>query len=301
VRAARRIHDDLLHSAIDIGFRCAMEQRAEAVRPRAWLPLVLRSVTHRAAWTATPTRRPTARPPATATERRPPPTAVPPANPCAPIPGATYLPLPMRPPKTDRPAEQHADLNLRLRGYQTVSEALGFVRYGGVVDAGAPQLVDILKRVPRFVSTAQVFHWDWANARRGGLDNGVFDVTILGLQSTPMEHVHVPESAYWVHRGLGLMVMVLYASEERITLKYSGEDNVVQGYTLHIEDVCVEPGLLALYRGLDAAGRGELPAVGPHMPIGRARGGQVRVSIRDTGQFMDPRSELDWWSRKTSR
>ena len=42
-------------------------------------------------------------------------------------------------------------------------------------------------------------------------------------------------------------VLVLYAAEDRITLKYTRNDNVISGYTLHLEQVCVDPVLLALY------------------------------------------------------
>jgi hypothetical protein len=37
-------------------------------------------------------------------------------NTCGSIPGETYATLAPNPPPTDRPAEQHADLNLALRG-----------------------------------------------------------------------------------------------------------------------------------------------------------------------------------------
>ena len=93
----------------------------------------------------------------------------------------------------------------------------------------------------------------------------------------------------------GYQVLVLYASQERITLKYTGEDNVVQGYTLHVENICVEPTLLALYETWNEAGRSSLPALRAGQAFGRARGGEIGVSIRDTGAFLDPRSRKDWW------
>ena len=59
--------------------------------------------------------------------------------------------------------------------------------------------------------------------------------------------------------------------------------------------VCVEPSLRALYESMNTAGRTELPALHPEQPFGRARSGEILVSIRDTGAFMDPRSDKDWW------
>jgi hypothetical protein len=89
--------------------------------------------------------------------------------------------------------------------------------------------------------------------------------------------------------------MVLYATYDTLTLKYTREDNVVRGYTVHLAGVCPEPRLLALYQSSNASGRGSLPALRGNQPLGRARGGSVLVAIRDTGAWMDPRSDKDWW------
>ncbi len=91
------------------------------------------------------------------------------------------------------------------------------------------------------------------------------------------------------------MALVLYASERRLTLKYTREDNVIHGYTIHIEDICVEPRLLALYRACNDDGRQDLPALRGGQGVGRVRGTEVGVAIRDCGSFMDPRSRKDWW------
>jgi formylglycine-generating enzyme required for sulfatase activity len=287
VRAARRIADDTRHSAIDIGFRCAANEQVAVT----WLPLVLLRVVHRLAPTPTATPRPTASP------RPRPSDTPPPGNPCDAIPGAAYGQLPMDRPKTNRPAERHADLNIGLRGFTPADEPLVFWDYQGPIDAKAPQLVDLLKRVPAFGSAWRVRQWVWEpEPGHAGPPEQQYPVSLLGLRSRRMEHVHVPDSGYGFEQGF--MVMVLYASEERITLKYTKDDSMVRGYGLQLEDVCVEPGLLALYRRLDAEGRDQLPAVAAHMPIGRARGEELRVTIRDTGTFMDPRSEPDWWQRK---
>jgi hypothetical protein len=120
-----------------------------------------------------------------------------------------------------------------------------------------------------------------------------FEVTLAGLAVTPGETIHLPASGYDI--GQGYDALVLYATEERVTLKYTREDNVVRGYTLHIEGICVEPRLLALYQSCNAAGRATLPALRPGQAIGRASGSTIGVAIRDTGAFRDPRSRKDWW------
>ncbi len=213
-------------------------------------------------------------------------------DPCAPIPGESYGVLSIVGPPTDRPAAEHADLNLALRGYAPTSAYLGLVDYGGGTDPGAPQLEGLCSGcTPPFSRAYRVNHWDWGTNSRGG---PITDppVTLIGIDLAPGTTVHVPDSGYTI--GSGYEVLVLYASQERITLKYTREDNVVWGYTLHVEGICVEPNLLALYEAMNAAGRTNLPALRSGQAFGRARG-EIGVAIRDTGAFMDPRSRKDWW------
>jgi len=215
-------------------------------------------------------------------------------NPCVPIPGESYGSLTVNPPPTDRPAGEHADLNLALRGYAPTTAYLGLIDIGGGSDPNAPQLPGLFadNRTGAFNAVYRVYDWDWGcNCRDGLITNP--EVTLAGLGVTPGETIHVPDSGYTI--GSGYEVLVLYASPERITLKYTREDNVIKGYTLHVEGVCVEPNLLALYRSLNDAGRGRLPALRAGQAFGRARGGEVGVAIRDWGTFLDPRSRKDWW------
>ena len=215
-------------------------------------------------------------------------------DPCAPIPGESYDVLGVSGDPTDRPAEEHGDLNLALRGYELTDAYKGLVDYGGATDPDAPQLPGLFAddRVPTFSNLYQVHHWDWECNCRGSLITDP-EVTLAGMAVTPGELIHVPTSGYDI--GAGYQVLVLYASQERITLKYTGEDNVVWGYTLHVENVCVEPSLLALYETWNEAGRSSLPALRAGQAFGRARGGEIGVSIRDNGTFLDPRSRKDWW------
>jgi hypothetical protein len=216
---------------------------------------------------------------------------------CVPIPGVQYGTLDVNGPPTDRPAEQHADLNLALRGYEVTDASLGLVDYGGSGDSKAPQLYTLFadQRVPAFTTVYQVYDWDWGCNCRGDLLTN-YDVTLAGIGVAPGEVLHLPDSGYNI--GTGHEALVLYANEERITLKYTRDDNVVLGYTIHVENVCVEPSLLALYRVWNDAGRSKLPALLSGQPFGRARGGEIGIAIRDAGTFMDPRSRRDWWQPK---
>ena len=216
---------------------------------------------------------------------------------CQPIPGVQYGTLAVEDPPSFLPAEQHPDLNLTLRGYETTGAHGGLVDYGGGFDPHAPQLFTLFAngRVPAFTTVYQVYDWDWGCGCRGALLAN-WDVTLAGMGVAPGEVLHLPDSGYNI--GSGYDALVLYATEQRITLKYTPDDHVVSGYTIHVEDICVEPALLALYRAWNDAGRGELPALRGGQPFGRARGGEIGVAIRDTGTFMDPRSRKDWWQGK---
>jgi len=216
---------------------------------------------------------------------------------CSPIPGVLYGSLDVNGPPTDPPAEQHPDLNLALRGYEITSAYRGLVDYGGWSDPLAPQLYTLFadQRVPTFPSVSQVYDWDWDCNCRGDLLTE-WPVTLAGMAVAPGEVLAVPDSGYDI--GDGYEALVLYASDTRITLKYTRDDNVVYGFTIHIENVCVEPSLRALYRAWNDAGRGELPALRGSQPFGRARGGEIGVAVRDAGSFLDPRSRKDWWQGK---
>ncbi len=200
----------------------------------------------------------------------------------------------------DRPAEEHADLNLALRGYAPSAGLLGLVNYNGGRDPAAPQLYGLFvdQRTPVFSRVYSVFRWDWTcNCRADQLEPpyGEWDVTLAGMAVTRGEAIHVPNRQGGELDVRGYKVLVLYAAPERITLKYTRDDSVVSGYTLHIEQVCVDPALLALYRTLDNQGRHALPALHPGQAVGRALSGEVGVAIRDVGYWMDPRSRKDWW------
>jgi len=217
-----------------------------------------------------------------------------PGDVCAPIPGESYGTLTIEGPPTDRAAANHADLNLALRGYGPTSASLGLVNYDGGTDPSAPQLAGLFadRRSPVIRTVHRVNDWNWASNSRGNPISYPV-VTLMEIAATAGETVHAPNSGYTL--GSGYEVLVLYASAQRITLKYTRNDNVVHGYTLHIEGICVESSLLALYESWNAAGRGQLPALAAGQALGRSRGSAIGVAIRDNGSFLDPRSRKDWW------
>ncbi|MFH2009212.1 MAG: hypothetical protein ABI333_21665 [bacterium] len=222
------------------------------------------------------------------------PDAGPPVDPCEPILGVSYDSMVTVGPVTDRPPDQHADLNLKLRGWEITGGFLGLIDIPGPTDALAPKLDTLFApdRLPAFSTNYAVYNWDWGSNSRAGLITD-WEVTLAGFGTTVGEILELPGSGYDI--GGGHQARVLFADHDSITLKYTGEDNVVQGYTVHVVGLCVEPALKARYDADHAAGRAQLPALYGGQPFGRARGAEIQVAIRDTGAFMDPRSEKDWW------
>ncbi len=213
---------------------------------------------------------------------------------CAAIPGEIYGETWLNPPPLNRPAESHPDINLIVRGYGPATGDKGLVFYNGDTDNRAPQLCGLFgdDRTPQITALYSVFDWDWAEDVRG-LPLAKPEVTLIGVAARPGEILYVPPAGYTI--GEGFDVVVLYASPLRMTLKYTRDDNVVQGYTLHIENMCTEPNLLGVYNNCNNNARGHLPALKAGQAIGRARGGEIGIAIRDNGVFMDPRSNKDWW------
>ncbi len=188
----------------------------------------------------------------------------------------------------------HPDMNLAVRGYAPTIAYLGLVDYAGSVDPSAPQLYSLFSnnRTATFRSSYKVYRWDWAcNCRSGLIEK--WPVTLSGLATTAGEVIRSPIAGYDIGGGYG--AMVLYAAPTRLTLKYTREDDVVTGYTIHLENLCVDAKLLSLYNTLNSQGRHELPALLPGQALGRASGPEVGVAVRDGGSFLDPRSRKDWW------
>jgi hypothetical protein len=209
-----------------------------------------------------------------------------------------YDTIPIASAPSDHPDDQHGDLNLALRGWNDVQAALEVTPIDGPADADPPQFKTLFAdgRLPPFVSAAQVFDWNWGCAEHGCRGDLLTqrEVLLLGLGIAPGEPLTIPDRDAQIYGG-GFKAMVLYAEPTRITLGYTRDDSVANGYVVHLEDLCVDANLLATYRAGNAAGRGSLPALRSGEVFGVASGAPLRIAIRDRGDFLDPRSRKDWW------
>jgi hypothetical protein len=215
-----------------------------------------------------------------------------------------------------RPAGNHADKNLALRSYAPNTDPnlkRELVNYGSDDPTQPPQLATLFNptRVPPFIDFYRINSWTWAPSPDPGTRGGPVTsppVTALGLQTTPGESLRVPASGYDI--GGGQEVLVLYADSDTVHLRYTREDSAgAPGYTLHIDGICTDPHLLALYQARDnPAGPRyvyvppaqrpyayNLPQMAAGQVLGTARGGEVVLGIVDSGAFMDPRSCNEWW------
>jgi hypothetical protein len=227
--------------------------------------------------------------------------AAPPAEPvsdagCPAVSGNQYTTIPVTGASIEHPDSQHADLNLALRGYVPADAALNLVDINGPTDGDAPQLSGVLGRLPTFGRAFRARDWNWACGGLGcrGDELANVEVSLVALDSSPGEAVHVPSRGAEIYGG-GFVALVLYADASRLTVVYTREDSVANGYVVHLEDFCVDPSLLALYQSNNWGGRGTLPAVRNGEAVGTARYNQVIVGVRDRGMFTDPRSRKDWW------
>jgi hypothetical protein len=165
-------------------------------------------------------------------------------------------------------------------------------------------------RIPTFVGYYKVYWWNWApSPARGtrGIPDTNFAVTALGFGTTPGEPLLVPESGFSLDDGME--VIVIFADEDSITLRYTrGDSACCAGFTLHVDKICTDPNLLALYNSLDdpSGPRYEYPNTSynlPNLPAGKrfgtAQGEEVVVAIADAGCFLDPRSCQDFWQDYT--
>lgn len=157
-------------------------------------------------------------------------------------------------------------------------------------------------RPAEFVRAYQIYDWNWSTHAKG---NAVQNpaATLIGMAAAPGQKLYPPFSSYDIGEDKPVatdpyQVFLIYAEQNRITLKYDRKDTAATGFMLHVEDICTDPNLLALYTSRNynnPAKRNTLIALRTRDSFGTARGNQVIVAIRANGSFMDPRSRKDWW------
>lgn len=218
-----------------------------------------------------------------------------------------------------RPAYNHADKNLELRGYTPNMDPnlkRELVDYGSGDPTQPPQLATLFEphRVPALSNFYRVYDWRWTDSPDPGTRGDPitdFPVTALGMRTTPGETLHVPTSGFDI--GGGMEVIVLFADEDTVALRYAREDSVAPwGYTVHVDNICTDPNLLALYNSLDDPNGPryvyvppearpysyDLPNLSAGQPFGTARSTEIIVAIVDSGGFMDTRSCNEWWQMR---
>jgi len=225
-----------------------------------------------------------------------------------------------------RPAWNHADKNLALRGLKDITGQPGYttsvIDYG-TDDSRGPQIPYLfgpnVTTPPTIVSYYQVYDWKWADPPNPGTrsTNTVdtpWPLQGLGLATTPGQLIYMPRTGTDNPIAPGYHAMVIYADAQNIALRYTnrdtgaaGWDGSLGGYTLHLRGIWVDPNLLSLYNSLDNAARNtyygipddnpdyNLPYLSAGQPIGYAAGSEIQIVINDSGGIMDARSCNEWW------
>lgn len=196
--------------------------------------------------------------------------------------------------------ENNPEVNISLRGWTEVNEAKQLIDYGGDTDPNPPPSFGSVfaGRIPQVVNTYIINEWDWGSGKGipGKSATPAWPVHLIGLAASPGEPILGLAAGRKVYGDFTLMV--LYASPNSITFTHSNGDVAPpndDGYPIYFLDICVDPNLLAKYQSDNAGGRNSLPAIRAGQIFGYAKDTEVKVAVRDTGSFMDPRSRKDWW------
>ncbi len=228
---------------------------------------------------------------------QPPPT-IPPGPTCNPAGDGTITVLgpSCGPSDPTNPADPkaHPDINIKLRGFKAEDgSAQKLVDYRGSftldVDPKSPNVNELFSggSYHPIINSYRVGDWDGTTwAQDDWLNATAFEVK-------PNENIYVPDSGYEI--GCGYEVMVLYADENSIFIKYTLEDNAIAGYGIHILGISPTQKIRTLYEQMNKAGRKNLPALKAGELLGTAIDPAILVVYRDTGAFLDPRSCIDNW------
>lgn len=219
-------------------------------------------------------------------------------NSCPTVSDNRYETIPMEGVDQSHPDYLHADLNLGQRGLIVTAGETELIDYAGPTDPDAPQLAGLFANATLrpFSTLYQTYDWDWGCGSDGCRGAVLMQpaVSLLGMPTTPGEAIFAPSRQAEIYGG-GYLAVVLYAEPTRITLAYTRDGTVAHGYAVHLEQLCVDPNLLAAYRTANQAGRSHLPALQSGQTLGTATGAELIVAVRDRGSFLDPRSRKDWW------
>jgi hypothetical protein len=167
----------------------------------------------------------------------------------------------------------------------------------GPTDGNAPKVPNIIGGIPTFTRAYRVYDWNWACSADGcrGALLTQWEVTLIAFRCNPGTPVKLPSRAPELYGG-GFKALILYAEANRLTATYTREDTIANGYSVHYEDIAVDPNLLNLYNNLNAQGRANLPGIKDGDVVGTCMSGKdPKFAIRDRGQFMDPRARKDWY------
>ncbi|MCL4338526.1 hypothetical protein M1271_02460 [Patescibacteria group bacterium] len=189
---------------------------------------------------------------------------------------------------------QNPEINMNLRGYAEVPGDKQLVSYGGDTDpVMPPNLGTMFPVLPSIVKTYAVHQWDWSkNAPSPNLEQH-WPVNLIGLSTYAGEQLVGPKAGRDI--GGGHVLMLVYATSTSATFVHGLGDNPGDGYFIHMDNFCLDSNLYASYEKEDSNGRGSLPVIRTGQVFGYGNGGDFRVAIRDSGDWMDPRSRKDWW------
>lgn len=194
------------------------------------------------------------------------------------------------------------DVNIKLYPWQLKDDVVDLTNSpnkGPLIDPKAPKLCTMFApdRVPAITANYIIKGAD--TSLRGNPDSP----GLVGFQTKPGETIEMVatgildrgklENPYNV--GDGYEAVVVYADENSIALHYENVDGTIDGYAVHIIGVAPDPALLTVYQQLNSEGRKKMPALKVNDVIGKAIDTEIWVSIRDTGDFLDPRWKQEWW------
>lgn len=247
--------------------------------------------------TPTPTRRATAAPTRTPTRT---PTSPPLTN-CPATSSNVYTSMNVaNPGGLTGDLTKHPEVNLYLRGFGENNESKDLQgRHGndyGLDHTKPPQISTLYGgEVPTIIKTYDIYEWDFQNNRslKPQRASPNFAVHMIGLNAGKGRQLRGLEAGREI--GGGNVFAVLYVTKNDILFTHSASNNLEDGYLFYFVDICVDPNLIAEYEKDSAAGKRQLPVIAPGQVFGTASDKDVKIAIRDSWSFVDPRAREDWW------